>query len=70
MADKWKQLSTRQQRGLGVAAVLELGLKIAALVDIQRRPAEQIRGPKLAWRLAMFVNLFGPVAYFVIGRRG
>ena len=40
-----------------------------ALIDIKRRPAEEIRGPKAMWRAAMAVNLIGPVSYFVVGRR-
>jgi hypothetical protein len=69
MATKWAGLSPRQRVLVGTAAAVELSLKIAALVDIQRRPAEQIRGPKALWRAAMAVNLIGPVSYFTLGRR-
>jgi hypothetical protein len=66
---RWSDLSQGQRRLLAAAAVAEGALKIAALVDIQRRPAEQIRGPKALWRAAMVVNLIGPVSYFTIGRK-
>jgi hypothetical protein len=46
-----------------------LSLKIAALIDIKRRSADQIRGPKALWRAAMAVNLLGPVSYFTVGRK-
>jgi FixJ family two-component response regulator len=66
---KWSELSSRQRTVLGSLAAAELSLKIAALVDISRRPAELIRGPKLLWRAAMVVNLIGPVSYFAFGRK-
>ena len=69
MAVKWSELSQRQRAIIGAAAAAELSLKVAALIDIKRRPADRIRGPKRVWRMAMVVNLLGPVSYFVFGRR-
>jgi Phospholipase_D-nuclease N-terminal len=69
VAVKWSELSQRQRAIIGAAAAAELSLKVAALIDIKRRPADRIRGPKRAWRMAMVVNLLGPVSYFVFGRR-
>ena len=66
---KWAELSDRQRAWLLAAAAGELSLKIAALMDIKRRPADRIRGPKVLWRAAMAVNLLGPVSYFAIGRK-
>jgi hypothetical protein len=37
--------------------------------DIQRRPANRIRGPKLLWRVVATQNVVGPAAYFGLGRR-
>lgn len=68
-ARKWAELSDRQRALLLGAAAAELSLKIAALIDIKRRPAERIRGPKALWRAAMVINLLGPLSYFVIGRK-
>jgi hypothetical protein len=42
----WSDLSERTRRLLITAAVVEGILKVAALIDIKRRPASQIRGPK------------------------
>jgi Phospholipase_D-nuclease N-terminal len=70
MAQKtWSDLSEGQRNAIKVMAVAELALKVAMLVDIRRRPASQIRGPKAAWRLAAAVNLIGPLSYFAFGRR-
>jgi len=47
--------------------LLELGLMIAALVDVIRR--EKTKGPKWVWIIVVVVfNLFGPIAYFIFGR--
>ncbi len=67
---RWADLSNGQRRLLIAAAAAEATLKIVALIDIQRRPASQIRGPKGLWRSAQVVNLLGPVSYFAFGRRG
>jgi hypothetical protein len=68
-AKKWAELSDRQRALLLCAAAAELSLKIAALIDIKRRPADRIRGPKALWRAAMVVNLLGPLSYFAFGRK-
>lgn len=48
--------------------LLELGLMVFALIDLSRRTAT--RGPKWVWILVIvLVNLFGPIAYFLFGRR-
>jgi hypothetical protein len=47
-------------------------VKIAALVDLRRRPAAEVHGSKRAWATAIvLVNSVGavPVAYFLFGRR-
>lgn len=48
--------------------LIQLGLMIAAIVDLIRRP--QTRGPKWVWALViLFVNFIGPIIYFVAGRK-
>jgi hypothetical protein len=69
---QWSDLSDRNRRLLIAAAVVEAILKVAALIDIKRRSASQIRGPKWVW--AAVVAVVGsagvvPVSYFVFGRR-
>ncbi len=48
--------------------VLSLGLVTAAERDIQRRPANEMRGSKLLWRL-LCLNALGAVGYLRWGRR-
>ena len=48
---------------------VEVVLTTTALVDLARRPAAQVRGPKAAWALASFVQPVGPIAYLALGRR-
>jgi hypothetical protein len=55
-----------------VGMAFESAFKIAALVDLARRPTEQVRGSKKAWAVAiMAINSMGavPLAYFTHGRR-
>ena len=69
---QWSDLSPRTRRLLTVAAVIEAILKLAALIDIRRRPASQIRGPKWLWATVVTVISSAgvlPVSYFVFGRR-
>ena len=48
-------------------ALLQLALLVVALIDLARR--ERTRGPKWLWVLIiLFVNLIGPIVYFVFGR--
>jgi hypothetical protein len=71
-ARKWSDLSKRSRRLITIAAVAEGSLKTAALIDIKRRPASQIRGSKWIWvPVVVFINSFGgaPLAYFAFGRR-
>jgi hypothetical protein len=68
----WSDLSERTRRLIVVAGILEGILKIAALADLKRRPAEQIRGPKWLWAvLLVAISSVGavPLAYFRFGRR-
>jgi len=68
----WNDLSEGRRRLLMVAAAAEGILKLAALIDIRRRPASQIRGPKWLWASAVtVVSSAGvlPLSYFVFGRR-
>ncbi len=74
MADRrrWSDLSEGTRRLIIVTAVVESILKGAALIDIKRRPADQIRGPKWLWvPVVTLVNSAGiaPISYFVFGRR-
>jgi hypothetical protein len=69
---QWGDLSRRSRRMLVTAAVAEGILKVAALIDIKRRPASQVRGPKWLWAATIAtVGSAGvlPISYFILGRR-
>jgi hypothetical protein len=66
---RWSDLTPGQQRSIVVAGAVQLLLAAAALLDLRRRPAEQVRGSKKLWTAAAFVNFVGPLAYFLFGRR-
>jgi len=70
--NRWNELSPRSRRLIIAGGVFEGVLKVAALTDLARRPASEVRGSKLRWALAVtLVNSVGavPIAYFVRGRR-
>ncbi len=66
---KWSDLTSGQRRAVSIGGVVETVITVAALNDLAHRPADQIRGSKGAWLLAFFVQPFGPIAYFAMGRR-
>ena len=48
--------------------LIQLGLMIAALVDLIKRSETQ--GPKWLWVVVIvFFNLVGPIVYVVVGRK-
>jgi hypothetical protein len=74
MADRkqWSDLSERNRKLLIAAGIVEGGLKIAALIDLKRRPASQVRGPKWLWATVVsVVSSAGviPISYFLFGRK-
>jgi hypothetical protein len=69
---KWNDLGEGSRRLIIVVAVAESILKGVALIDLKRRPANQVRGPKWLWApVIAVVNSAGvvPISYFVFGRR-
>jgi hypothetical protein len=71
-ARRWNDLSPRTRKIIIAGAVAESALKAVALVDLKRRPASEIRGPKWAWVPGLtVVNSAGiiPLAYLFRGRR-
>jgi hypothetical protein len=76
MGKKWEELSQPEKTrvvatfaGQIVVGLVQFGLLIAALRDLRKRPAEQIRGRKKAWYFIVFIEWIGPIAYFVYGRK-
>ena len=49
--------------------IIQIGLLVAALYDLTR-PNRQVKGgSKVVWALIIiFVNLIGPILYFLVGR--
>jgi hypothetical protein len=66
---RWSDLSRRQQRLTIAAGAVELVLTTVSVVDLARRPAAEVRGPKGLWLLAFLVQPVGPIAYLMNGRR-
>ena len=66
---KWDDLSVPQKAGVGLLGVAQVGLLVAAQIDLTRRTDAQVNGPKPLWRAVSLINFVGPLAYFAVGRR-
>jgi bacteriorhodopsin len=66
---KWSELSGRSRSLIVAVGVVEVILLAATLIDIKRRPADQIKGSKRMWTALAFINIVGPISYFTFGRR-
>ena len=66
--DRFRALSPARRLGVSILMVISLGLIASAQRDIQRRPADQVRGSKLIWRLVC-LNALGAFVYLRWGRR-
>ncbi|MDI2036723.1 PLDc N-terminal domain-containing protein [Paenarthrobacter nitroguajacolicus] len=65
----WRDMSKGQRVSVLISGALNLALLTAAQRSIGRTPDSQIRGNKTVWRAVSFINFFGPVSYFLFGRR-
>ena len=65
---EWSKRSPPQRMFIVLVGAVEMALMVAAEADIQRRPASQIKGSKLRWRLICLINVFGPLSYYRWGR--
>lgn len=69
---KWDELSPARKRVMITVGVIDAGLRAWALVDLKNRPADEVKGPKGVWALALtVVNSAGllPAAYLLVGRK-
>ena len=66
---RWSELSPGAKRAIVIAGAVEVVVTSFAVRDLIRRPARDVRGPKVLWLLACLVQPFGPLAYFRVGRR-
>jgi hypothetical protein len=54
---------------LAPLVLIQLGLMVAALIDLEREDRRVRGGRKLVWALIIvLVNILGPLAYFMAGR--
>jgi hypothetical protein len=69
---KWDDLPPARKRLLIAVGVVDAGMRAWALIDLKDRSADEVKGPKAAWALALTLgNTAGllPAAYLLIGRR-
>lgn len=66
---RWSDLTDEQKALIVAGSAVQIALAGAAWIDLARRPAAGVRGPKLAWAAAIAVNFVGPISYFAFGRR-
>jgi hypothetical protein len=66
---RWADLSSSQKMAMIVLGTIQFGLLAAALWDIAHRTADEVRGDRRLWAGIVFINWFGPLAYFTIGRK-
>lgn len=66
---KWKDLSPLHKNLIIIGVCIQIVLLTAALIDISRRKKEEIRGSKIWWALGSFVDIVGPIVYFIFGRK-
>jgi hypothetical protein len=68
---RWQDLPTGVRTAIAAVGSAQFALLAGALVDLVRRPAEQVRGGRRwVWLPVLFINTVGPLAYFAFGRRG
>lgn len=66
---RWSELSPTARAAVVVGGLIELVLTAFVQRDLSKRSADEVRGPKLMWRLVSFVQPVGPIAYLLAGRR-
>ena len=66
---RWHEFTPAQKTLMISGAAAQVGLLVAALWDLSRRPASKINGKKSLWVAASFVSFVGPISYFCRGRK-
>ncbi|MPY92494.1 MAG: hypothetical protein GEV08_05320 [Acidimicrobiia bacterium] len=67
-AQPWSELSGGKKAGILALVAFQAVAAAFAQRDLSSRSPNQVRGPKLLWRVAS-LNTAGAVSYFVFGRR-
>jgi Phospholipase_D-nuclease N-terminal len=65
----WSDLTGWERVAVVAIGAVEAVLTTTAAVDLIRRPAERVRGPKALWWPAIFVQPVGAPAYLIWGRQ-
>src|SRR5688500_12964404 len=65
----WNDLSLAQKGCKIIHVIIEVILTGWALWDIKHRPDNQIKGMKRTWVMTSFIQPFGPLIYFIFGRK-
>jgi hypothetical protein len=65
----WADRSPAEKAASIVLGVVNIILVVLALLDLRRRPASEINGKKWVWVMVAFIQPFGPIAYFIFGRK-
>lgn len=66
---QWATLSVGGKVALVLTGALQVGLLAGTLWDIAHRSSAEVRGDRRMWAGLAFINWFGPLAYFTIGRK-
>lgn len=66
----WAEMSSFHKAVIITLGTAEVVATTYSAVDLLRRPHAQVRGPKLLWAAALFVQPVGPLAYLTVGRIG
>lgn len=66
---KWSELSTPAKAGVVTLAAVEAVVTTIAARDLSGRTDDQVNGPRWLWKIAFFVQPFGPIGYLVLGRK-
>ncbi|HEX3090904.1 MAG TPA: PLD nuclease N-terminal domain-containing protein [Ilumatobacteraceae bacterium] len=66
---RWSDLSPGKRKIIVLGGIAELVMTTIALVDLARRPSRQLRGSKPMWLSTFAVQPFGPILYFLVGRK-
>jgi hypothetical protein len=66
---RWEEFSTPRKVATVLLSIVQVSLALCAWIDLARRPAAQVNGPKGRWAAVIAVNFVGPILYFLRGRR-
>jgi hypothetical protein len=66
---RWSELNRRSRAGVVGVGVVQVALLGATLADLRRREQDELTAPRWVWCTVAFINVIGPLAYFVFGRR-